>query len=172
MKNYKELYEKGKIVNGINGFQGEYESLSNFYILDKPIKINLPLYSENTKEYYFYNIESAFQSCKTLDTNEIDAIISHCKTAGQFKRYGRKLTLRKDWEDIKTKVMLDLLIKKCFCCTEFVDTLLSIQDDMYIVEMNYWNDKYWGVSTKDFYGYNMLGRLLMYIRRDLIDGRI
>lgn len=170
--NYNRLYTEGKIVNGINGFQGKYRCLSNFYKLNTPMKVYLPIYSENQKEYSFDNVESAFQACKASSIEDVDKMISKCKTAGQFKRYGRRMALRKDWETIKVNAMLDLLIKKCFCCRKFINTLVSIPDDMVIVEMNSWGDKYWGVSNKDFQGENILGRLLSNLRKDLIEGRI
>lgn len=170
MNDYRELYAKGKIVNGLYGFQGEYSTLSNFYELKTPIKIKLPFGSEFQKTYTFTSIESAFQASKTLNLNEIDNMVANCKTAGQFKRYGRRITLRPDWEDIKVKVMLHLVKLKAMNCEEFVKTLVSIPDDKIIVEMNYWGDVFWGVSNKTLKGNNTLGRILSKIRNDLIGG--
>lgn len=61
--------------------------------------------------------------------------------------------------------MTSLINAKICSCRKFADTLINSDPNKYIVEMNYWGDKEWGVSTKDFYGNNKLGKLLMKIRR-------
>lgn len=161
--NYKKLLEEGKILNNDLGFQGEYECLSNFYI-HEPITIRLPYNKPYSYEFSSNNIETLFQAAKTLDLKEIKQIIS-CSTPGQAKRLGRKVKLRDDWEQIKEDVMTSLINAKICSCRKFADTLINSDPNKYIVEMNYWGDKEWGVSTKDFYGNNKLGKLLMKIRR-------
>lgn len=163
MINFKKLYEENKIFNGLEGFQGEYRILSNFAIHDK-LFIKLPWGSEEAKEYYGDNVEALFQASKTYS---LPMIKSLAKTNPyRAKSVGRHCKLRPDWEDIKEEVMLFLLKQKYEKIKEFRDTLNSIPKDKYIVEMNKWNDKEWGVSIKDFQGKNKLGRLLTQIRNE------
>lgn len=161
--NYKKLLKEGKILNNDLGFQGKYECLSNFYTHEL-ISIRLPFNKPYSYEFTSNNIETLFQAAKTLDLNEIKSIVA-CHTPGQAKKLGRKVKLRTDWEEIKEKVMLELLILKLQVCKTFFNTLIETDSNKYIVEMNYWNDREWGVSNKDFNGNNKLGKLLMKIRR-------
>lgn len=167
MKNWKDLYERGRILNGVKGFDGKYSVLSNFYPLRHPIVLELPLTSafrdEPQKKYEFYTAEAAFQACKTLDPEMIEKISK--SSPGKAKRLGRKVELRTDWESIKDQVMKDILFSKIAVCPEFEKMLKSIPRDMYIVEMNYWHDTCWGVYSKTFKGCNKLGEILMEIRR-------
>lgn len=165
-RNWKELYEQGKIVNGLDGFQGDFEFLSNFY-KHKEIFTTLPYkYSTgDTSLVVSDNVESLFQASKTLNMEEIEYLASF-STPGQAKRAGRRITLRDDWEDIKDEVM-EYLVREKFKIPILQDKLLAIPGDMYIVEMNYWNDTYWGVCSKTFEGQNKLGEILMRIRSEL-----
>lgn len=166
MQNWKDLYERSKIVNDDKGFDGKYSVLSNFYTLCHPIVLELPLTStfgdEPQKKYEFYTAEAAFQACKTLDAEMIEKISK--SSPGKAKRLGRKVELRTDWESIKDQVMKDILFSKVAVCPEFKKMLKNIPEDMYIVEMNYWHDTYWGVCSKTFQGRNKLGEILMEIR--------
>lgn len=168
-RNWKELYEQGKIANGLNGFCGEFSFLSNFY-RHKPIIVVLPYRYPNGDTPFSNvcicdNIEHLFQSSKTLNREEINYIASF-DTPGQAKRAGRRITLREDWEEIKDEVMA-YLVREKFKIPKLQDLLLAIPDDTYIVEMNHWNDKYWGVCKRTFEGQNKLGEILMKIRSEL-----
>lgn len=161
--NYKKFLEDNKILNGELGFSGEYSCLSNFHT-HNPITIRLPFDKPYSYEFTSNNIETLFQAAKTIDLHQIKQVVA-CSSPGQAKRLGRKVKLREDWEEIKEKVMFDLILAKFESCKEFRDTLINSNQDKYIVEMNNWGDKEWGVSTKDFCGNNKLGKLLMKLRR-------
>lgn len=165
-RNWKELYEQGKIVNGIKGFQGEFEFLSNFCKHASVLSLMLPYGKKNARLVISDNIEVLFQAAKVDNWNDL-AFIIQCKTPGQAKRSGKRIRLREDWEEIKDKIMEDLVRQKFTKLPVFRHKLLAIPDDVHIVEMNYWNDKYWGVCSKTFEGENRLGEILMKIRSEL-----
>jgi len=88
------------------------------------------------------------------------------------KRKSREVELRPDWNDVKLKIMYDLLVIK-FTQEPFRSKLLATGDQN-IVEGNFWNDKFWGVDIKATpnEGENWLGRLLMDIRNKLQKGKL
>jgi predicted NAD-dependent protein-ADP-ribosyltransferase YbiA (DUF1768 family)/hypoxanthine phosphoribosyltransferase len=104
-------------------------------------------------------------------------------TPGQAKVMADKLRdlgyIRSDWFDIRLHVMGELLLKK-FKNPALREQLLQTGDRL-IVEGNNWGDSYWGVvarryrergeigytQIKNGFGQNMLGLLLMEIRKRL-----
>ena len=135
----------------IDKFSGEFGFLSNFY--SAPIVV---------EEIEFPTAEHAYQAFKTYELWEWTAI-KNAKTPGEAKKLGRKVTLRKDWEEIKLEVMEQLLRIK-FAILEMKKRLLDTGDEE-LVEGNFWNDCFWGVCNGK--GENNLGKLLMKIREDL-----
>ncbi|AUG88497.1 hypothetical protein PQC39_gp133 [Vibrio phage Vp_R1] len=102
---------------------------------------------------------------KTLDKNE-RFHISSLPSKG-LKAYGKKLTLRDDWEDIKEEVMLYGLRRKFSGSNPSL--LKKLIDTGYcdIQEGNFWGDAYWGVDLKTGYGLNRLGKLIMQVREEI-----
>ena len=135
----------------IEGFKGPYEFLSNF--VHARVVLSGVTYP---------TVEHAFQAAKSLDVIE-RTIIEKAKGPGHAKRLGRLLNCRPDWEDVKERVMRELLSQK-FSQPHFMELLLST-GDAYLEETNWWNDKYWGVCNGK--GKNRLGHILMDIRTDL-----
>lgn len=82
---WKELYEEGKIINGIDGFRDKYECLSNFY----PMDIDIRLMSKDGKDTKLKTkyIEVIFQALKCK--NQEDVVKFNNLTCGQAKRLGR-----------------------------------------------------------------------------------
>ena len=138
-------------MNAIKGFRGRYRWLSNFW----PAEVALD-------GMVFGTVEGAYQAAKTLDLDHRRAIAALAKP-GQAKRYGRKLKVRDDWEEVKLAVMEDLLRQK-FAHSDLRQKLLGT-GDAYLEEKNSWHDHFWGVC--DGKGENHLGRLLMKIRNEL-----
>ena len=107
----------------------------------------------------FRNVEAAFQSFKDekrqQEFEKLDGVTA--------KKLGRKVNLRKDWEQKKDSLMYELLKIK-FTNAELKQKLIET-GDVVLVEINYWGDKYWGVFKGQ--GKNQLGNLLMKIREDL-----
>lgn len=88
------------------------------------------------------------------------------QTAADAKYFGRRIDLREDWEQIKDAVMLECLRSK-FSNKELREKLLSTQSRI-LVEGNNHRDKYWGAVNGE--GKNMLGKLLMQVRKELFEG--
>lgn len=134
----------------INSFSGKYDFLSNFYTC--------------TVKYdglTFTNAEAAFQSAKVTN---MDSRKQFCNLPpAQAKRLGRKVQLRKDWEDVKDQVMYDVLRAKF--SNKKLCLLLLCTGDKELVEGNWWGDTYWGVCRGK--GENKLGNMLMQLREEL-----
>lgn len=116
----------------------------------------------------FPSVETAFQAAKTLDMAERRKI-AHMYP-GAAKKYGRTLTIRTDWEQVKQSVMLYLLRQKFAPGTENARLLLNTGDAV-IEEGNWWHDNYWGICRCNRCAgkihENHLGRMLMQLRQEL-----
>lgn len=142
----------------IKNFEGEYAFLSNFYF--SPMIIDNVVYTTN--EHYF-------QAMKSLNPKERQAIVL-APTPGKAKHLGRKVSLRKDWEDIKEEVMLTGLRHK-FSNPELRKKLLATGNEE-LIEGTTWHDNYWGICDCEAcggQGKNRLGKLLMQVREELAD---
>ena len=142
----------------IKNFEGEYAFLSNFYF--SPMIIDNVVYTTN---------EHFFQAMKSLNPKERQAIVL-APTPGKAKCLGRKVSLRKDWEDIKEEVMLTGLRHK-FSNPELRKKLLTTGNEE-LIEGTTWHDNYWGIcdcETCGGQGKNRLGKLLMQVREELAD---
>jgi ribA/ribD-fused uncharacterized protein len=134
----------------ILGFFGDYKWLSNFHLV--PIYYDGRLYGST---------EAAYMATKTLDEDLRNLLTTYSPL--EAKAVGAQLELRPDWDRLKAGVMLDVLRIK-FQVPELREKLLET-GDKYIEETNYWNDKYWGTCKGQ--GLNMLGHLIMAVRRSL-----
>jgi ribA/ribD-fused uncharacterized protein len=144
------------MTDEIRSFDGCFAFLSNFY--DAPITID----GKN-----FATTEHFFQASKTLDPKWFEAI-RKARSAGVAKRMGREAPLRKDWESVKVEVMLQGLRAK-FALPELKKMLLDT-GDAHLVEGTTWHDTTWGICTCSKHGgegKNMLGQLLMRVRKEL-----
>lgn len=141
--------------NIICGFTGNYFFLSNFYI-------HCVIYYEGLGAK---NVEALYQGMKSADYAErVRVVTLGYSDPFAAKRLGKKIIhFRKDWEEIKLKIMKDLLRIK------FNDNFLKIRllntGQAQLVEDNHWNDTFWGVFNG--VGKNHLGKLLMEIRREI-----
>lgn len=114
-------------------FKDEFEFLSNFY--PSPF-----LYRGNM----YPTVEHFYQAMKTINGMEREQI-RQCTTAGKAKRMGRKITLRKDWEEVKFSYMAIGVHLKFHVYPELRQELLNIPET--ISEFNTWHDNYWGACT-------------------------
>lgn len=135
-------------MNVIDSFRDEYEFLSNFY----PCKIVID-------GIQYQNAEAAFQAQKTLDIDERKKFTSYSPV--RAKHYGRKVTLRDDWEDIKLDVMLEVVSEKFKQNPHLLESLMRTGDAI-LIEGNTWHDYFWGVCRNK--GQNHLGKILMKVR--------
>lgn len=140
--------------NVINRFDGEYFFLSNFY--QCTVTYNGITYGSS---------EAAFQAQKTLDIEKRKYFAT--LDPSKSKREGRRLVdLRSDWDDIKDKVMYEIVMAKFIQNPNLADKLLDTGDKM-LVEGNGWNDRYWGMDYGCTVGRNQLGKTLMAVRENV-----
>ena len=150
---YCSLYSP-EVPKVINSFQDEYDFLSNFY--------------ENRDQIIRYeglsykSVEAAFQAQKTLDKKMRKVFTELSPSSAKY--LGRHIQLRKDWEQVKDSIMLQLVTYKFTHCEELRDKLLETEDAE-LIEGNWWNDRYWGVCNGE--GQNKLGKILMDVRNSI-----
>lgn len=137
----------------INSFSGEYEFLSNFY--KEPVEWEGIVYPTN---------EHAFQAAKNQDPSYREKVRA-ARTPADAKRLGRKVALRPDWEAIKLDVMTVLVTRKFTSDSSLAMRLVKTSGHE-LIEGNNWGDQEWGVV--DGVGKNLLGKILMAVRDELI----
>lgn len=135
----------------INEFRGRYYFLSNFY--EAPVEY---------KGITYTNSEAAFQAQKCIDPK--DCIKFAGLNPSEAKKLGRKINLRGDWEDVKIKIMEEV-VKAKFEQNKDLAKLLLETGDEYLEEGNTWGDRIWG--TVNGQGANNLGKILMNVREYL-----
>lgn len=113
----------------------------------------------------FPTVEHAYVAAKTLDP-DVREQIKAVRTPGQVKRFGRKIDLRPDWEDVKVDIMRTLVVEK-FKDPDLAAKLLAT-GDVPLVEHNHWGDTFWGMCRGR--GENVLGSILMEVRENLRKG--
>jgi len=141
-----------ELANGsIDSFSGVYRFLSNFWL--HPVEMDGVIYAST---------EHAYQAAKTVNPAQRKQF-QKAKTPGQAKALGKDVQLRSGWEGIKVMIMKNLLREK-FKDPELKAKLLAT-GDRDLIEGNHWKDTYWGVCEGK--GLNMLGKLLMEVRKEL-----
>ena len=140
----------GKIKH-IDHFKDDYAFLSNFYA--SPILYQDILYPTN---------EHFFQAMKSKD-DAVRRKIAALNFPTQAKKDGKNIKLRKDWDEVKLKVMY-LGLKMKFEIPALRTKLLDTGSAT-LTEGNFWKDTYWGVCNGE--GENHLGKLLMKLRKRL-----
>ena len=88
-------------------------------------------------------------------------------SAGSAKYKGKTVTLRSDWDNVKLKIMTELVNIKFK--NERLFEMLSLLNEYELIEGNYWHDNYWGncycPKCKEIKGQNELGKILMNIKK-------
>ena len=135
-------------------FRGRYYFLSNFY----PHKF---VYGD----VEYYNSEAAFQAQKCINEAEKLAL-SNMESPMEAKKYGKTVALREDWEEVKNDIMYSVLMAKFSSDEELKRKLLRTGEEE-LVEGNTWGDSYWGYDLEKNEGKNILGKILMLVRKDL-----
>ena len=137
-------------TDAIQEFTGEYFFLSNYY---DPCVVHYA-------GYKFRNSEAAYQAAKCPRHMWMFQMLS----PDASKWLARKLTIRSDWEKVKTNIMYDVCWAKFTQHPELRDKLLAT-GTRELIEGNTWGDRVWG--TVDGVGENRLGKILMKIRDKL-----
>ena len=136
----------------ITEFRNEYSFLSNFYNAD--ITYN---------GLAFKNNEAAFQAMKCPEQAEKFTP----KNPSEAKSLGRRIPLRKDWEQVKERIMYEICLAK-FTQNPALKEKLLATGRKYLIEGNFWGDTEWGVCNGN--GENKLGKILMRVREALCAG--
>jgi ribA/ribD-fused uncharacterized protein len=144
----------------ITEFRGKYAALSNFYETEVVFD-GIP----------YRSAEAAYQAQKTL--NDADRQNIARMDAGNAKRYcGLRglIYLRPDWEEVKERIMRDVVGAKFRQNPLLRETLLNT-GFAYLLEGNTWHDDEWGncfcPKHIDTTGENKLGSILMELREKL-----
>jgi len=135
-----------------NGFRGEFSFLSSFH----PCPVAY-------LGLQFTCSEGAYQAAKSLDP-EVQKLFVRL-TGAQAKAKGRGKP-REGWHDIKLGVMREVLESK-YANLDLRERLLATED-IVLVEVNTWNDLFWGVCRGK--GENNLGKLHMEFRERFRQG--
>ena len=142
------------MTKSINGFNGKYRWLSNFY----PSQIEF-------EGIVYPTVEHAYQAAKST-SHSFRQQIALCTTPGEAKAMGRTAVLRSDWDDVKVVIMQTLLRKKFY--DPGLSNLLFMTGEAILEETNYWHDQFWGNCVckkhRDTPGENWLGKSLMKVR--------
>lgn len=138
----------------IKKFDNKYKFLSNF-----------SNHSVKYRGIRYLSAEAAFQAQKCADPKQAKDFSD--LLPGSAKRLGRKVKLRKDWDQIKEGVMFYVLQAK-FDQHEWLRERLIDTGDAELIEGNTWGDTYWGVCKGE--GENRLGYILSVLRHRYIAG--
>lgn len=147
---YVKLITSMNKLNLIDGFQGEYRWLSNFWIHDT---------------HRGLSVEHLYQAAKTTNINDWLLVMAQ-DTPAKAKRVGREIVVRADWERVKLVLMEQFVREKFALNMELRQKLLATRG-IQIVESNTWGDSFWGVY--DGFGLNHLGKILMKVRDEFLD---
>lgn len=142
----------------ISRFRGQFGFLSNMYSCQVRYMSQI-----------FPSAEHAFQWAKNPQDDEWAATCTNTLvSSSDIKRLGKKTKLRKDWDDIRRAVMIEIVRCK-FTQNEDLRFQLLNTGTENIVEGNTWHDTFWGVDVtrQPNYGENHLGRILMQVRSEL-----
>lgn len=138
------------MTDTIDKFDGTaFRFLSNFY----PARVVYEGIEYPTSEH-------AYQAAKTLDIFQRQNV-AMLRTPAEAKRYGKAVSMRPDWDDVKVDVMEEIVYAK-FTQNENLMHMLVLTEDMPLIEGNSWGDTFWGVC--DGVGENNLGKILMRVR--------
>ena len=120
----------------------------------------------SVQEWDFPSVEHAFQAEKTTDT-KLKQKIELATDAREAKKIGRSLPLPSSWDKDRIGIMENLLRQKFspYHNPELVQKLIGTGDEDLV--MDHPSDYFWGTGHDDS-GENMLGKLLMHIRKELV----
>lgn len=146
----------------INSFNGGYRYLSNFYE-DAPVLMN---------GLHFKNSEAAYQAgkAKTRSVRELFVDL----TPDEAKKLGKAIDIRDNWTDIRADYMRRVVHAKFTQNPALAEALIAT-GDAELEEGNHWHDNYFGncycPACRGIPGQNMLGKILMEERENLVKAR-
>lgn len=120
------------------------------------------------QDIYWSTVEHYYQAQKFVGTSDavIIPLIYNAETPELAASLGRDPThqIRLDWEEVKTQVMREAVLKKFLTHTDIREILLTTGDNL-IVE-NSPTDYFWGCGAEKT-GHNHLGKVLMSVREEI-----
>jgi len=128
--------------------------LSNFYKCEIPYG-----------HFVYSSSECAYMSAKREDLKWKEFCATN--NPSDVKKKSRSVKIRSDWDQIKIRVMFEVLRIK-FAIPELREKLLATGNQE-LIEGNNWKDTFWGVDKNTGVGRNFLGRILMNIRQEIRD---
>jgi ribA/ribD-fused uncharacterized protein len=140
-----------------------------FYEQDFYVLSNFSAFSLEWKGLMFATSEQAYHWEKFPDHPTLRHLIHYSRSAHEGFKFAEahKLARRRDWDDVKVGIMLEILRAKA-AQHEYVRRKLLATGDRELIEDS-WRDDFWGWGpNRD--GKNMLGKLWMQVRAGLRDG--
>jgi ribA/ribD-fused uncharacterized protein len=153
----------------IDTFKGKYSFLSNFYpsvFSDKNLMV-WPTVEHAYQAYKCEKTDSIFEGGYLESRKQFQKL----KTPQQAKKLGKTIKLRSDWDNVKLRIMEELVYNK-FEQGYLLRDLLLKTNNITLIEGNFWHDNIWGncycEKCKVIIGQNYLGFILMRVRGKLI----
>lgn len=141
-----------------------------FYKVNEPYGCfsNFSPHGIDLQGIHWATVEHYYQAQKFVETADaaLIPVIHAAQTPEQAAALGRNRTrqVRSDWEQVKTAVMREAVLKKFLTHTDIQAILISTGDQL-IVE-NSPKDYFWGCG-RDKTGNNHLGKILMSVRQEI-----
>ncbi len=149
--------------NTIERFRGKNFFLSNMFDVDSGI--DTPVGLVDTTEHAYQLSKFDDESARVYVATAPNGIESK-QRAYELKEAG--VPVRADWDEAKLGIMLGYNRQKFTRNPELAARLVATGSKR-LVEGNTWDDRFWGVSPpRTENGANNLGKILMYIRDDLL----
>ena len=146
----------------IDGFKGRFSFLSNFH----PCEVEHQGIRYPSVEHYYVAMKCNNEQMlngRHYTIGDFREMIARIPSAAIVKSIGKKMQVRKDWNEKRLEFML-YGVREKFKDANLSELLLSTED-FPLVESNDWNDRFWGVSQGK--GLNHLGRILMKVRKEI-----
>ena len=146
----------------IDGFKGRFSFLSNFH----PCEVEHQGIRYPSVEHYYVALKCNNEQMlngRHYTIGDFREMIARIPSAAIVKSIGKKMQVRKDWNEKRLEFML-YGVREKFKDNNLSELLLSTED-FPLVESNDWNDRFWGVSQGK--GLNHLGRILMKVRKEI-----
>ena len=135
----------------IRGFRGEYFFLSNMY----PTELECNGLKFPSAEHAYQYSKLPFEVEK--DEKYYKEILK--MSPKEVKKWGQTIPIRKDWDEIKTRIMDRVVTAKFRDNDELFEKMIKLYLDGYeFEETNDWGDTFWGVCNG--VGENYLGEIL------------
>ena len=146
----------------IDKFEGRWRFLSNFH----PCEVEHQGIIYPSVEAYYVAMKCNNEQMlngRHYTIGDFREMIARLPNAAIAKSLGKKMQVRKDWDEKKLDFML-YGVREKFKDPGLKELLLSTEE-FSLVESNDWNDKFWGVCQGK--GLNHLGRILMRVRKEI-----